>query len=425
MRMCLFEDRAERLEPLSLTRPVFDLVCGRTTLGSKQLRHWTASEYGLLVRTHLEEVTRLGKPTRPVNDVDWLGAEMTLLVNGRWLPPNGKPAFLEEPSIGLADGEVAWALVGPEQTRNLTPDVLPAFLEAWQASLPAQNADGKMIRYPWDLVEQNSAQLQRDFAIMLKEEPRPISPAHLGLTGPGENLWVHPEARLDPYIVADTTNGPVIIDAHATVTAFSRLEGPCYVGPYTQVHGAKIRAGSTVGPHCRIGGEVEASIIHAHSNKYHEGFLGHSYVGEWVNLGAGTHNSDLRNDYDEVAVTIHGQSIATGHTKVGCFLGDHTKTGLGTLINTGTNVGAFCNLLPAGRFAPKYVPSFTDWWNGNLREGAELEQHLRTAGLVMKRRGQTLTESHAVLYQWLKEETAVERRRVIRQAEQRALRRSA
>src|SRR5207302_5357556 len=145
-------------------------------------------------------------------------------------------------------------------------------------------------------------------------------------------------------------------------------------------------------PYCRIGGEVECSIVQGHSNKYHDGFLGHSYVGEWVNLGAGTCNSDLRNDYGEVTVTVNGRRVPTGLTKVGCFLGDHTKTGLGTLLNTGSNVGSFCNVLPWG-LAPRYVPSFASWWNGVLRDGATLSALLITAGKVMGRRGCTLTEA--------------------------------
>src|SRR5207248_75825 len=174
---------------------------------------------------------------------------------------------------------------------------------------------------------------------------------------PATLLLLSPTARRDPMVVADTSRGPVVINREAVVTAFSRLEGPCYVGPQTHVLGAKVRAGTTLGPNCRVGGEVEASILHGHSNKYHDGFLGHSYVGEWVNLGAGTHNSDLRNDYGEVTVMVNGRLVPTGLTKVGCFLGDHSKTGLGTLLNTGSNVGIFCNVLPWG-LAPKYVPSF-------------------------------------------------------------------
>jgi UDP-N-acetylglucosamine diphosphorylase/glucosamine-1-phosphate N-acetyltransferase len=191
------------------------------------------------------------------------------------------------------------------------------------------------------------------------------------------------------------------------------------------VFAAKIRAGTTLGPECRVGGEVEASILHGYSNKYHDGFLGHSYLGEWVNLGAGTHNSDLRNDYGEVTMIQRGSPVHTGMNKVGCFIGDHAKTGLGTLFNTGTNVGAFCNLLPAGRFAPKYAPSFTSWWNGSLREAFTLDQLLATAQIAMQRRGITLTQTHKALYGWLLEETEVERRQALRESEQRQLRRSA
>jgi UDP-N-acetylglucosamine diphosphorylase/glucosamine-1-phosphate N-acetyltransferase len=225
--------------------------------------------------------------------------------------------------------------------------------------------------------------------------------------------------------VADTTQGPVVIDQDAVVTAFSRLEGPCYIGPGSHILGAKIRAGTTIGPQCRIGGEVEASIVQGHSNKYHDGFLGHSYVGEWVNLGAGTHNSDLRNDYGEVQVVLHGRAVRTGLTKVGCFLGDHTKTGLGTLLNTGTHAGVFCNLLPSGGFLPKYLPSFTSWWNGSLVENAEVPQLLTTATRVMARRGTTLNEVYAALYRQLYEDTAADRQQTLREMQQRRLRRSA
>lgn len=433
MRVCLFEDRADNLEPLSLSRPVFALLCGLTSLGAKQLRYFQSTQSGFLVRPLLKEITHFLVPETPVNDMDWLRARPTILVNSRWLPPESPAKLPAGPCVGVLDGEVAFAVLEPEHLRTLTLHTLPDFLDRWQETIPTIQADGAMIRYPWDLIEHNGPQLTRDFVQLqsltlparletLGPPPTLLSPA---LVGPAADLWLDPSARIDPYVVADTTRGPVIIDHHAQVTAFSRLEGPCYIGPHTQVHGAKIRGGTTLGPHCRVGGEVEASIFQGYSNKYHDGFLGHSYVGEWVNLGAGTNNSDLRNDYGEVAMTIAGQRIATGQTKVGCFLGDHVKTGLGTLLNTGTNVGIFCNLLPAGRLGPKYVPSFMNWWNGNLRDGFDLDQLLTTARLVMERRGQTLTEAHANLYRTLLAETAEERRRVLRDSETRPLRRSA
>src|SRR5262249_18804009 len=177
----------------------------------------------------------------------------------------------------------------------------------------------------------------------------------------------------------------VIIERDAVIGAFTRLEGPCYVGPGTNVLGAKIRAGTTLGPCCRVGGEIEASILQGFSNKYHDGFLGHSYVGEWVNIGAGTQTSDLRNDYGEVILTQAGLRVATGSSKVGSFIGDHAKIGIGALLNTGTNLGAFAGVLPAGRLLPRYVPSFCNVNYGVVNESEDPEVLFATAQEVMRR----------------------------------------
>jgi len=222
--------------------------------------------------------------------------------------------------------------------------------------------------------------------------------------------------------LADTRNGPVVIDRGAAVHAFSRLEGPCYIGPESWILAAKLRGG-TIGPKCRIGGEVEASIVHGYGNKYHDGFLGHSYVGEWVNLAAGTQTSDLRNDYGPIRVTVNGVKVPTGRTKVGSFFGDHTKTGLNTLLNCGSAVGAFCNLLPTGSYLPTTVPSFTIC-NGTMSELWDLRQLFQTASVVMRRRGCELADAHTDLYFALYEATAGLRRHILREHEQRRLRRS-
>jgi UDP-N-acetylglucosamine diphosphorylase / glucose-1-phosphate thymidylyltransferase / UDP-N-acetylgalactosamine diphosphorylase / glucosamine-1-phosphate N-acetyltransferase / galactosamine-1-phosphate N-acetyltransferase len=423
MRLCSFEDRkVVNLEPLSLTRPAFDLLCGQTSLVNKQCRYFGASDTGALVRPSLADCLRLQQPAWAVNDLSWLRASPTVLVNGRWLPPVGLAPRPEAPCVALVGDEVAYAVLAPEQLTFCLPGTLDDCLETWKSTLPQQPAGGRLISYLWQLVEYNPEQLLLDF------EASPVTPAHPAapaVVGSPERLRIDPAAHLDPMVVADTRGGPVVVAAGAVVTAFTRLEGPCYVGPGTHVLGAKVRGGTTLGPNCRIGGEVEASIVHGHSNKYHDGFLGHSYVGEWVNLGAGTYNSDLRNDYGEVTVTVDGVPVPTGSPKVGCFLGDHTKTGLGTLLNTGTNVGVFCNLLPSGTLLPKYVPSFASWWNGKLTDRAVLDELLQTAATVMCRRGVEMTEAHTVLYRQLFEETAAERRRAVQQGEQRRLRRSA
>jgi UDP-N-acetylglucosamine diphosphorylase/glucosamine-1-phosphate N-acetyltransferase len=426
MRICLFEDRGvTNLEPLVLTRPVFDLLCGQTSLGRKQCRYFAPCEMGVLIRPYLAGLFRLQHSQTPVNNLAWLRAEPAVLVNARWLPPAGTALDLSGPSVALIDDEIAYAVVGPDQLTYISPNTLEDCLETWKNTLPHTSAGGNMIGYLWDLVDLNAEQLIADFEQQTPSHTNESPAIPLALVGPHDRLLIDPTAQIDPMVVADTSLGPVVIDHEAVIGAFSRLEGPCYIGPGTQVLGAKVRAGTTLGPHCRVGGEIEASIIHGHSNKYHDGFLGHSYVGEWVNLGAGTQTSDLRNDYGEVTVTVNGQRVSTGLNKVGSFLGDHTKSGLGTLLNTGTNAGIFCNLLPAGRLLPKYIPSFSSCWNGDLVEQANLPALLRTAAQVMQRRGETFGEVHAALFRMLFDQTAAERRRAVREAERHQLRKSA
>jgi UDP-N-acetylglucosamine diphosphorylase/glucosamine-1-phosphate N-acetyltransferase len=426
MRICLCEDRAvANLEPLTLTRPAFDLLSGQSSLGAKQCRYFAPCALGALIRPCLVDLYRAGHPENAVNDLPWLRAAPTVLVNGRWLPPAGTAVPLSGPCVATVGEEVAYAVVGPDHLTYCSANTLDDCFETWKNTLPHRPAGGRLISHLWDLVEHNHEQLGLDFQQSPARFRAGWRPASLAVVGSPDDLLIDPTAQLDPLVVADTTRGPVVIEREAVVTAFSRLEGPCFIGPQTHVLGAKIRAGTTLGPQCRIGGEVEASIVHGYSNKYHDGFLGHSYVGEWVNFGAGTYNSDLRNDYGEVAVTVNGQRIGTGLTKVGCFIGDHTKTGLGTLLNTGTNVGVFCNLLPAGSYLSKYVPSFCSWWNGVLTEVANLSRLLQTAEEVMRRRGCALTEAHAALYTLLFEQTAAARQRALAEAQRKQLRRSA
>jgi UDP-N-acetylglucosamine diphosphorylase/glucosamine-1-phosphate N-acetyltransferase len=430
MRVCLFEDRGVLdFEPLSLTRPVFELLCGLTSLGAKQSRFFPPGPRGVLIRPYLADLYRLHTTALPVNDPAWLRAGPTILVNGRWLPPSiPLPlAELSSPCVAHIDDEVAYAIVEPEHLADCSPNTLEDCLATWKATLPQRPAGGRMVRFLWELVQHNAEQIRADWQTAgppFETEANNRERPGLAVVGPREHLLIHPTARLDPLVVADTTQGPVVIDRDTVVTAFSRLEGPCVIGPRTQIHGAKIRAGTTLGPDCRIGGEVECSIVQGYSNKYHEGFLGHAYVGEWVNFGAGTQNSDLRNDYGEISLIVNGRPVRTGLSKVGCFIGDHTKSGLSTLLNTGTSAGVFCNLLPGG-LLPRYVPSFASWWNEALTDRAELAALLRTAAEVMRRRHVAFTETHAALYRTLFEQTAAERRRAVRDSEVRRLRRSA
>lgn len=424
MRICVFEDSGvSALSPLTLCHPAFDLLCGDFSLLDRHCRYFSAGEAGGFVRPILADTCRLRHPQLAVNDAGWLREATTVLVNARWLPPTGVYAGPAVPHLGLADGQIAYAVVPSEYLVECSPDALEDCLARWKGMLPHAGAGGRMIDFPWNLVEYNAATLANDYSSHTAAAKSRVRPINATVIGPPERLFIDETANVEPLVVADTTHGPVVIDRDAIVRSFSRLEGPCYVGPGAWVLGAKVRD-STLGPVCRIGGEVEASVVQGYSNKAHEGFLGHSYLGEWINLGAGTQTSDLRNDYGPVVMTVDGNRINTGLTKVGAFIGDHTKTGLNTLLNTGTTVGAFCNLLATGTFPPRVVPSFCAFSRGKLEEGSELQHLLNTAATVMKRRNCTLTEAQITFYHAMFADTAPSRRQALHEDERRRLRHS-
>lgn len=415
MRICLFEDRhADDLAPLTLTRPTFDLLCGLSPLVEKHARYFTPDATAYLVRPLVADLVRVAHPHAPVNDSLWLRSGPTTLVNARWIPPAERSErFTEGPFLAVCDGELAFAVVGPELLAGVFAASLDECLEDWLSALPRQEVGGFMVRRLWDLVDRNANQILADFPALIDPTLTGFRPQGVAIVGPADRLYLDPTATIDPMVVIDTTGGPVVIGAGAVVTAFTRLEGPCVIGPGTHVLGAKIRAGTTIGPHCRIGGEVEASIVQGYANKAHEGFLGHSFVGEWVNLAAGTHTSDLRNDYRAISVPMNGANVNTGRLKVGSFFGDHTKTALGVLMNCGAVVGAFAGVMPTGKLAARDIPSFTRFGSDGLAEELNFDELFATAETVMKRRGRRLTRVHESLYRAIAAQTAAHRRRVV------------
>lgn len=414
MRICLFEDRhADDLAPLTLTRPVFELLCGLSPLAEKHHRYFTPDATAYLVRPLVADLVRTTHPHAPINDSLWLRSGPTILVNSRWIPPSGRYPVTDGPFLALCEGELAFAAVGPELLTGVFAASLDECLEDWLTALPRQEVGGVMVRRLWDLVDHNGKQIVADFPAEIDSTMTGFRPQGVALVGPAERLFLDPSATIDPMVVIDTTGGPVVVGAGAVVSAFTRLEGPCAIGPGTHVLGAKIRAGTTIGPHCRIGGEVEASIVQGYSNKAHEGFLGHSFVGEWVNLAAGTHTSDLRNDYGAISVPVAGTTVTTGRLKVGSFIGDHAKTALGVLLNCGSVIGAFAGVLPTGKLAARDVPSFTRYGADGLVEDLNYEALFATADTVMKRRGRRLTRTRESLYRAVAAQTASHRRRVM------------
>jgi UDP-N-acetylglucosamine diphosphorylase/glucosamine-1-phosphate N-acetyltransferase len=326
-------------------------------------------------------------------------------VNTRWLVPHSPPVspralFASGPFIGTANGEIAFAVLDPRRLQAIAPTTVDDCLQDWSQTLPRREVGGTVIGRVWELLHHNASELAHDFDTTCDPTEAGYHPTGFALVGPHDRLFIHPSARVDPLVVADTTHGPVVIGEGAIITAFTRLEGPCSIGPHTQLLSAKIRGGTTLGPQCRVGGEVECSIMQGYSNKYHDGFLGHSYVGEWVNLAAGTSTGDLRCDYGPIRVAINGEDVSTNRSKLGSLIGDHAKTGLGVLLNCGTVLGAFAQVLPTGTFAPRAIPSFHRAGADGMKE-LDVNRLMATADVVMRRRGRELTRAVEVLYREL------------------------
>lgn len=416
MRYLIFEDNhAQNLTPIAQLRPVFELLCGRESLRSRFERWYPASDSGSWVRPWLQPVYAEEHPTTFVNDLCWLQQTATLLINGRWLPERQLELNdVRFDNAGYIDGDLVWIALEPEELRLFSDDNFNITLLQLAGLRRIVEASGSLFRYPWDLVNQNRQQLILDFADAgLSQTPQGD---HVVVLGDPVDVYVSPQAILDPYVVLDCRTGPVSIDRDTHVQSFTRIEGPCHIGRGSKLFRGLVRGGTTIGPHCRVGGEIEDSIFHGYVNKSHEGFIGHSYICPWVNLGAMSCTSDLKNDYSNVRVPLAGDLIDTDSIKVGSFIGDHTKTAIDSMFNTGSSIGVMSMVLPGGRLLPRHIPSFCNVSFGELSADWPLETSLETARTAMQRRGQTLTQNAEQLIRRVYEHTESERQQALDRA---------
>ena len=414
MRIAFYEDAtAENFSPIALTRPVFELVCGRFSLRERVLKSLNVTEWGVFLRPHLEETYRESHLEAHVNDLSWLREAPTLFINGRWLPTQDDLNNLDHDKSGMIGDTLASFTLDPSDVPLLKEETWDDFLTKAIATQKPKQGQGILVDYPWDLINHNATQLSIDFHLC-RFATREWKPGpQVAVMGRREDIFVDPTAAIDPFVVLDARNGPISIDAGAQIQSFTRLEGPCHIGRNSQLFRANVRGATTIGPVCRVGGEVEASVLHGYVNKYHDGFLGHSYLCPWVNLGALTTNSDLKNDYSNVRIPLSGEMIDSEHSKVGCFIGDHTKTAIGSLFNTGSSIGVMCMVLPNGELLPKHVPSFSRFRHGDLSEETDIEKNLQVARIAMNRRNCELTASQERLLRRLYEETRSERENAV------------
>lgn len=419
MRLILFDlptENRRNFYPLALGRPIWELRCGMTSLGEKLVAKVAATDVACFVPDYM--AAAYGATTdRPVNDPATLAGDDLLLLNGRLKPEAVDTIHRAGPGSGGRDGDgellYLW-LKGPGAER-VDRRSLDSVIDSASAHLAVERVDLAAWHYTWELVLANPDQITQDFAAAGRHGIEGTVEQPSAVRGSVTSLYVAPGARLHPMVVIDAENGPVYLDEGVVVHPFTRIEGPCYVGRQSVLFGTKCREGNSIGPVCRVGGEIEESIIQGYSNKYHDGFLGHAYVGQWVNLGALTTNSDLKNDYSPVKVVLDGRKpIDTGSAKVGSLIGDHTKTSIGTLLNTGAYVGAMSIVMATGKPLMKYIPEFAWLLDGVVTKGFGQRRLYEIARTAMSRRKVQWTDADESMWDEVYRLTAPQRDEAIR-----------
>ena len=382
--LVLFDDeRARGWEPFALTRPIGELRFGAWRLVERAEHAFGIECIGHVTAEHLADFQEPG--ARPVLDPDDLPDDRDLLFvcsravldPGQVLPPpdgptlyviGGRPAGLGLPTGQRPDAEFLTRLEPPAGATSRV------------------EAAGRVLEQVWDLILETPDQLGRD--LLSAEDEADGLPAGVHRLGDGP-LILGRNVRIEPGTLFDTREGGILLGDDVEVRTGTRLAGPAAVGDRSRLLGGSFEAISA-GPYSYLRGEVAETVALGYVNKAHDGYMGHAYLGRWVNLGAFTTNSDLKNNYRPIRLWTPEGMKDTGAIKLGCLLGDHAKTGIGTLLSTGTVVGAGANIYGTA-MPPRYVPPFS-WGEGDRLGEYRLAEFLDTASTVMARRGVELDE---------------------------------
>jgi len=406
--VCVFEDEHwADLLPLVYCRPVFELRCGISSLLDKIAWAYPGQKVALFCRDYLADTLRQ-RTSLPVNELP--PGQAVLFLNGRMLAGDAVPAIEGPEEVCTCDGSVVYARLGATTVAAITPG---HFLDGTLAkALPPTMRHGEhkatLLRYYWEVIDHNEDELRRDFAALAT--PGEIrGKVHEGSYILGrENVFIGEGAVVMPCCVIDAEDGPVYIAEGVKVMPNSCIQGPAYIGPNSTVQmAARLREGTNIGEVCKVGGEIENSIIHSYSNKQHDGFLGHAYIGQWVNLAADTINSDLKNTYGTVRVQLPHKEVETGSMFVGLAMGDHSKSAIASNFLTGSVVGYYCNVVTSN-FPPKFLPSFV-WLVDKGGSPYLPDDAVEVARRVLARRKKALSEADATLIHKLYDLTQAER----------------
>ena len=377
--------------PISLLRSVAELRYGIFSNLERAQRILPENSVELWVRPILAKEHAEKYPETPINKHADQDAIFLNAATPAWMYPSALNILKESNKAAVViDGQIVAARPGSgikfSADFHKTLDRLP------KIECDAEICN-KQPLWIWEYLDIIDSALEFD-AQLWKEENNILTKLPSDLSTLTErNIFIHNTAQISKFVHLDASNGPIVIDEDAKISPFTSIVGPVYLGKRSSLKPSTSIRHSVVGKICNLGGEIKGCIIHPYSYKSHDGFLGDSILGSWINLGAGTSTSNMKNNYQKIRVSWDGNNYESGRQFLGSIIGDHTKTAIGIRLNTGTLIGPFCNVFQAD-FPPRAIPSFS-WGNGTH----ELEKAIQTAELMMKRRSLTLSETEINLIQ--------------------------
>ncbi len=386
MNYILFDGNVRnQLLPFTFTRPVADIRVGILTIREK----WEHL-LGFTTTTVTEDYLSEKYP--------FLELEKNIFINASFLPSENLANIVK----GLAENQAVF--FEEEPIAFFTTEGQEVDFENFDI-IPYAYKDILRIEHIWDIFSKNGEAINRDFEMLTKGRKSQPIPEGVWIKNP-QNIFIEEGAKIE-FCTLNASEGPIYIGKDAEIMEGALVRGPFALCEHATLKmGAKIYTNTTVGPHSKVGGEVNNSVIFGYSNKGHDGFLGNSVLGEWCNLGADTNNSNLKNNYAEVRLwNYQTEGFArTGLQFCGLMMGDHSKCGINTMFNTGTVVGVSANIFGSG-FPRNFVPSFS-WGGSGGFTTYKTDKAFEVAKVVMGRRNIEFSEMDVKILEHVFEETA-------------------
>ena len=413
MKILIYEDhKYKSLYPLSMLRSVFDIKTGINTIFERiKILAGKKFEISILCRKSLTELVKEFHKCK-VND---FSNDDYLLLNGRVIFTNELFSFiLKEKSKNTVisyNNEIIAAFISKNIFKEFLLKINSSGEKIVEESMfkdlslktcvLKNNLNVSVINYSWDIIRHLlKSSLTDDFEIFLKSDKTYSSAKKSESIINHKNVFTKERINCHPNVVLDASSGKIIVSENVNIEPFTFIKGPVFLGKNVTVKaGTKIYGPCIIGEYSKIAGEIGESVLHSYVNKQHDGFIGHSYICPFVNLGADTVTSDLKNNYSEIRIKHSGEELNTGMRFLGSIIGDHSKTSINTMLNTGSVIGIFANLFGGG-FHEKFIQSFSWDESGKVSQKYEIEKAVETAKIVMKRRGIKMSEAYEKLVKY-------------------------